>query len=97
MEVEVVQQHLKTIQKQDESRVEWLQVLSHIPLISCQSLTSAKELLRTYCNTVDKLKDVITDVNNQRILNLALGRENEELKSEFEELQRSVVSRAVHQ
>jgi hypothetical protein len=45
---------------------------------------------------VDKLKDVVTDVNNQQILNLALGRENEELKSKFEELQRSVVSRAVH-
>ncbi|KAL5379282.1 hypothetical protein DPSP01_008555 [Paraphaeosphaeria sporulosa] len=73
MEVEVVQQHLETIQKQDESRVKWLQ-----------------ELLRAYCNTVDKLKDSVTDVNNQSILNFALGRENEQLKSKFEELQRSV-------
>lgn len=97
MEVEEVQQHLETIQQQDEYRVKWLQVLSHIPLISCRSLTRAKKLLRTYCDTMDKLKDAVTDVNNQRILNLALGRENEELKSKFEELQRSVVSREPHQ
>lgn len=37
MEVKEIQQHFDTIQQQDEDRVILLQVLSHIPLISCQS------------------------------------------------------------
>src|SRR4051812_29807441 len=94
MEIEDVQQQLETIQRQDESRAVWLQVLSHVPFISCQYLISAKKLLRTYCDTVHKLKDAVTDINNQRILSRALGQENEELKSRYEELQRSVVSHA---
>jgi hypothetical protein len=97
MEVEEVQGHLETIQQQDEDRVKWLQVLSHIPLISCQFVTTAQKLLRMYSDTVDKLKDAVTDVNNQRILSRAFGQENEELKSKFEELQRSVVSRTSHE
>lgn len=69
------------------------------PAISFQRLpfvTNAKTLFVTYSNTVEKLRDAVTDVNNQRILSRALGQENEELKSKFEELQRSVVSRALY-
>ncbi|KAI9698617.1 MAG: hypothetical protein M1820_007416 [Bogoriella megaspora] len=51
MEKEEIQQHLATIQQQDEHRFDWLQ-----------------KLFRTYCDTADKLKDAVTDVNNERIL-----------------------------
>lgn len=71
----------------------------YLTSLSCavSFLTSAQELLRGYCNTADQLKDAVTNASNQQILNLALGRENEELKSKFEELQRSVVSGVMHE
>jgi len=97
MEAAEIRQHLETIRQQDEYRVDWLQVLSPIPLIRCPSLTNAKKLLKTYCDTSDKLKDAVTDVKNERILSRELGKTNQELEFKLEELQRSVVSRAPRQ
>jgi hypothetical protein len=96
MEVAEVQGHLETIQQQDEERSSWLQVLSHILLLSYRSLISAKTVRKAYCDITDKLKDTVTDLNNERILNRALGQRNQELESKFEELKRSVVSRTPH-
>jgi hypothetical protein len=50
-----------------------------------------------YSDTVDKLKDAVTDLNNERVLSRALGKTNEELEFKFKELQRSIVSRAPYQ
>ena len=61
-----------------------------------RSLISAKTLRKAYCDIADKLRDTVTDLNNERILNRALGHTNQELKSKFEELQRSVVSLTPH-
>lgn len=60
-------------------------------------LTSAKILRKAYCDTADKLKDAVTDLNNERVLSRALGKTNEELEFKFKELQRSIVSRAPYQ
>lgn len=57
-------------------------------------LTTTKNLRKTYCDTVNKLKDAVTDLNNERVLSRELGKMNEGLKFEVEELQRSIVSRA---
>lgn len=56
-------------------------------------LTSAKKFRNLYCDIADKLKDAVTDLNNERFLNRELGKINEGLEFKFEELQRSIVSR----
>jgi hypothetical protein len=57
-------------------------------------LTTAKKLRKTYCDTVDKLKDAVIDLDNERVLSRELGKLNKGLEVKFEELQRSIVSRA---
>lgn len=59
-------------------------------------LTTTKNLRKTYCDTVDKLNDAVTDLNGQKVLSRELGKMNEELEFKFKELQRSIVSRALY-
>lgn len=53
-------------------------------------LTSANKFRKVYSDTVDQLKDAVTDLNNERVLSRALGKTNEELEFKFKELQRSI-------
>ena len=68
---------------------------AHVPVVNHQNLISMKKLLESYSDTAAKLKDALIDIHNQRVLTRALGQESEKLRCDLEELQRSVVSRAL--